>query len=382
VIARALPALFCACLLSACSSLVVQVDVLDRTYAEQAVGEAKLRMLAYEIARRGPLGLEKSLEAPNKELKAYMRKLADLYEQKSKEPGITDGDRNNFKCAAERLRRSVEAPNGTIAWRLQKAKRALRDQVSTVQAMVAKENWPGTEPIPADIRQDLLGVQKIRDDFALELLNEIDVYKEAQQKNFKEASKPVAAAQEIAEREAHTILGGPTLATSEYAYIVSKAPDLYWSTDFNRALGSAELGNSDIVIKMNSQADFSVKGMRFDASTVAAVASKVTTQALLLGIQMAGVPVPKLPAESTNMGDGAKLADASDQLSADQETLDKRKAKIEAWRVAVREMALSVLAEESNLTPSNWAQQKDIVASQLEATFNAMQSTLKLDGLD
>jgi hypothetical protein len=62
--------------------------------------------------------------------------------------------------------------------------------------------------------------------------------------------------------------------------------------------------------------------------------------------------------------------------------LAKRKAKIDAWRVAVREMALSILAEESNLTAANWAQQKDTVASQLEAMFNAMQSTLKLDGLD
>jgi hypothetical protein len=157
---------------------------------------------------------------------------------------------------------------------------------------------------------------------------------------------------------------------------------LYWSTNFNRALGTTELGNSDIVIKLNSQADFSVKGMRFDASTVAAVASKVTTQALLLGIQMAGVPLPRPATGSTNTGDGAKLADASGQLSADQDKIAKRKAKIDAWRVAVREMALSILAEESNLTPANWPQQKDTVASQLEAMFNAMQSTLKLDGLD
>jgi len=97
---------------------------------------------------------------------------------------------------------------------------------------------------------------------------------------------------------------------------------------------------------------------------------------------MAGVPLPKLPAGSTNTGDGAKLADASGQLSADQETLAKRKAKIDAWRVAVREMALSVLAEEPNLTAANWTQQKSTVASQLEAMFNAMQSTLRLDGLD
>jgi hypothetical protein len=382
VIARALPPLLCACLLSACSSLVVQVDVLDRTYAEQAVGEAKLRMLNYEIARRGSAGLEKSLESLNNEFRAYMRKLADLYEQKSKEAGITGADRTNFVAASASLRVSVDNPNGTVAKRLEEAKSALRMQVPAVQAMVAKEQWPGTDPIPAQVRQALLGVQGIRDNFARALLNEIDIYKQ-QERNFNVASTPaVAAAREAAEREAHTILAGPTLAKSEYAYVVSSAPDLYWAKNFNRALGSAEMGNSDIVIKMNSQADFSVKGMRFDASTVAAVASKVTTQTLLLGIQMAGVPLPKLPTGSTNTGDGAKLADASGQLSADQEMLAKRKAKIDAWRVAVREMALSILAEESNLTAANWAQQKDTVASQLEAMFNAMQSTLKLDGLD
>lgn len=382
MIARALPAVFCACLLSACSSLVVQVDVLDRTYAEQAVSEAKLRTLNYEISRRGSAGLEKTQESLNDEFKVYMRKLADLYEQESKKPGISAADRTNFASASAGLRASVDNPNGTIAKRLEAAQGALRVQVQSVQALVAKEQWPGTDPIPADIRQALLGVQGVRDNFARALLKERDVF-EQQSKDFKAApSAAVTVAAAAVEREAHTILAGPTLASSEYAYVVSKAPDLYWSTNFNRALGTTELGNSDIVIKLNSQADFSVKGMRFDASTVAAVASKVTTQALLLGIQMAGVPLPRPATGSTNTGDGAKLADASGQLSADQDKIAKRKAKIDAWRVAVREMALSILAEESNLTPANWPQQKDTVASQLEAMFNAMQSTLKLDGLD
>jgi hypothetical protein len=382
MITRTLLASICICLLSACSSLVVQVDALDRTYAEQAVGEAKLRMLNYEIARRGSDGLEKSLESLNDEWKSYMGKLADLYEQKSKEAGVTQADKNAFAGAAAGLRSSVGRSDGRYVERFESTKQKLRAQVLAVQQMVANMQWAGTDPIPADIRQGLLGVQGTRDSFARALLNETDVYKQ-QEKDFSSASTSAAStAREAVEHEARTILAGPTLASSEYAYIVSKAPDLYWSTNFNRVLGSAEMGNSDIVVKMNSQADFSVKGMRFDASTVAAVASKVTTQALLLGIQMAGVPLPKPATGSTNSGNGAKLADASGQLSSDQETLAKRKAKIDAWRVAMREMALSILAEESSLTASNWPQQKNIVASQLDSMFNAMQSTLKLDGLN
>jgi hypothetical protein len=40
-------------LIAGCGSLTVQVDVLDRTQAEQAVGEGRFRALYFEIARRG-----------------------------------------------------------------------------------------------------------------------------------------------------------------------------------------------------------------------------------------------------------------------------------------------------------------------------------------
>jgi len=267
--------------------------------------------------------------------------------------------------------------------RLETAKREIRKQAQDERTLVGERQWPGTDPIPADILQALVAIQGTRDKFAIEISKEKDVYEqEVKSPLTKTQAAAISAASAIVDKEVRTIIAGPTLASSEYAYAVSKAPDQYWSTKFNRAVGRTELGNSDIVIKLNSQADFSVKGMRFDASTVAAVASKVTTQALLLGIQMAGVPLPKPAVGTTNMGDGSKLADASGQLSADQEKLAKRKAKIDAWRIAVREMALSILAEESNLSAANWPAQKEIVAKQLEAMFTAMQPTLKLDGLD
>lgn len=382
MIRRALQILACVFILSGCSSLTVKVDVLDRTYAEQAVDEARLRMLSYEISRRGSEGIETSLEALNKELIEYMRKLADLYEQESKKPGQSAANQRNFMAASASLKGSIQNPNGVIAKRLATAKHALRTQTRVVRTLVGEQRWPGTDPVPADIRQALIEVRGIRDNFVTAVLNEKDVYEEQQGSFGATSPSVVAAAAGLDQAAQRTILAGSTLANSEYAYAVSKAPVEYWSTNFNRAFGSAQLGNSDIVIKLNSQADFSVKGMRFDATTIAAVASKVTTQALLLGIQMAGVPLPKPATGIANSGDGAKLADASGQLSADQDKLAKRKAKIDAWRIAVREMALSILAEESNLTAANWAQQKDTVATQLEAMFTAMQSTLKLDGLD
>ncbi|MEJ0038633.1 MAG: hypothetical protein WDO68_21585 [Gammaproteobacteria bacterium] len=94
----------------------------------------------------------------------------------------------------------------------------------------------------------------------------------------------------------HTInspIGDGALGDSQFAYAVASVPEKEWRQDFNKAFARGRSGNVDIAIVLNEAADFSVKGMRFDATKVAQVASKVTTQSLLLAAGIAGVPVGK-----------------------------------------------------------------------------------------
>jgi hypothetical protein len=178
-----------------------------------------------------------------------------------------------------------------------------------------------------------------------------------------------------------TITGGGTLSSSPYAYVVSKAPEAVWSSTFNKATGSGSLGNTDIVLKMNSQGDFSVKGMRFDATTVAMVASKVMTQAILLGAGMAGVPIPT-SASNGATGTGKDLADAGGLLAANDETVAKRKAATDAWKQAIREMSTALLSERDALaSDAEWASRKAAVQASFKATLDALEPTLKFDSV-
>jgi hypothetical protein len=97
----------------------------------------------------------------------------------------------------------------------------------------------------------------------------------------------------IAEIDSATasITGGKTLAEDPLAFAVAAAPKESWKEEYNRTLTRGYLGNLDVAVKLDSHADFTVKGVSFDPSTVATVAAKVTIQGLLVGAQIAGVPV-------------------------------------------------------------------------------------------
>ena len=114
-----------------------------------------------------------------------------------------------------------------------------------------------------------------------------------------------------------------------------------WASNFNRAFASGTFGNSDMVIRLNSTADFSVKGMLFDASKVAQVASKVMTQAVLIGTQMAGVPVSSASTGTSTGGDA--LSKASADLAAAEGAIARRQALVASQRDAMRSLARTIL---------------------------------------
>ncbi|MEO1038260.1 MAG: hypothetical protein AAFX09_01850 [Pseudomonadota bacterium] len=162
---------------------------------------------------------------------------------------------------------------------------------------------------------------------------------------------------------ARDILQGGSLASSDYAYYAASLPDTAWETDFNRAYGRGTFGDSDVVIRMNSVGDFSVKGMTFDPSTVAAVASKVSTQAILLGAQIAGAPVHGATAQGAS-----GIAASSNQLEGVEARLRTREAQQDAWRQAILDLASVILTEQSALVPSGARTDAQAEAARAAAT--------------
>lgn len=163
------------------------------------------------------------------------------------------------------------------------------------------------------------------------------------------------------------------LSDSGFAYAVASLPEAQWSSVFNEAIAQGSNGNVDIVVKMNEQADFTVKGMRFDVSKIPEMARKATTQGLLLAAQIAGVPIrsaPSKPEENTG------LASASVELASTLDTQAQREVLLVQRRRALLSLGVLVSSGGAEVkTADGRTQLKNALAAQL----GALGGLLKLD---
>lgn len=179
------------------------------------------------------------------------------------------------------------------------------------------------------------------------------------------ASIAAASVSETAalKRNLKSVVPGSALSQSDYAYAVLSAEDWHWRENFNRAEGKGRFGNSDIAIKLDPSGNFTVKGMKFDPSTVASVASKVSTQALLLAAQISGVPTAYSGSPSTG------LQATSTGAAIYQQTSARREAELAAYRDALRYLARTILSEETAIKTdaASLARANTVINGQFEA---------------
>lgn len=195
------------------------------------------------------------------------------------------------------------------------------------------------------------------------------------------APPAVVAAQQLAAAATRTAivpLGDASFARSNAASVVATLDEAEWKQEFNKAFARGVNGNVDIAIIMNDTASFSVKGMRFDASKVAEVARKVTTQSLLVATRIVGgpggfdAPAPKAgDAAATNAFD-ATLA----PVRAAETTLTQREALLKARKTALLQLADTIAREAQSLTD---AADRDRAKKIVGATYTALKPTLALD---
>lgn len=140
-----------------------------------------------------------------------------------------------------------------------------------------------------------------------------------------------------------------SIQNSPAAFVVANAGDELWATRYNQVLTSSKWGASDVAIRLdNRTGNYLLKGLSFDPADVAAVAAKVTTQALLLTAQATGVPVKtsSTPADGTA---GKALAVSSSALADAQAAVEIGRAQDEARRASLLSLAQTIVGEERDL---------------------------------
>ena len=195
----------------------------------------------------------------------------------------------------------------------------------------------------------------------------------------KKAKEAVALQIKSTQKAARLIPIGAELVEDPLAYAVSSAPDEFWSQDFQETFGGGHFGDFNFAIKMENYASFTIKGLTFDPSEVANIASKVSAQSLLYAAQIAGVPV-SLTDPGAELGGGiSAIADRSEALVLMEENTMARAARLRSQKAALRLIADRIFSERENLESKNAIVRKTAKEA-IDATYTAHKTRLTLDG--
>ncbi len=98
------------------------------------------------------------------------------------------------------------------------------------------------------------------------------------------------------------LIGGAGILDDPRAAAVVYAPNEYWTRQINHTLCYGEFGNTDCAVKMESIGDFTLKGVRLDASKITQATFSVTREAIQTVAAVYGVPIPKAQPATTTPG--------------------------------------------------------------------------------
>lgn len=330
--------------LAGCGSLQVRVDVLDPGHVREALADEAQRKLYREVVAAEPGEFARRVERKQADYRQAVGRLADQFEA-----AAAPTARGLAAAVAKSWR--DEVAGGQIVRSAEAATDEVEQLAQQVRDRGAELKVDRLAPLPAEVR-DLLARLEASDKRLVHLqqadlralrenLRTFDAENAASTPSVADSAALSARLEAAAAVTRRSILQGGGLAATDYAYIVTRAEERLWAPDFNRAYASGTFGNVDIVIRLNETADFSVKGMMFDATKVAQVAGKVLTQTVLLGAQIAGVPVTAASSGTATGGDA--LSAASTDLAKAEEVLAKRDAALRAQRDALRVAARTIL---------------------------------------
>jgi len=142
---------------------------------------------------------------------------------------------------------------------------------------------------------------------------------------------------------------GRTLVLSDVAYAAANAPEEVWEKDYNVAKGIGIGGSLDTVIKLNSTADFSVKGLVFDARSTALTARKMTVSTLQLLAAGSGLPIQTITSASTDANgnvtqEKGEVIDDNTQIITAKTEIETDKQLDIYYRAALKQVAATTIS--------------------------------------
>jgi hypothetical protein len=344
--------------LAGCAQLNVRVDVIDPSYMKAWALDAALRQDAMRIARGDTSEVD---EFVGRQAAIYRKfRLDCLREARSAASLIPDAQQRG-ELIADLDEAIGEPPSGIEQWRrdsrnwLLSGDRRRRDMIlSSYPGAVRPDARP--QPLPAALQAELSArraqFNRLSDQLFGMMAGQTGLCSQLAADFEANLSPETAeAVDEAAARESRaatrSILGGGALLNDRMeAYYVTSAPDEVWAPRYNRAFGAAVGGGSDIALKMNDTADFSVKGFTFDARSTAEMLRKVTGSTLQVIAAAYGAP---LPAPKSGAG-GAATPAAANPVTDQQRELLAAQAQSAAYQSALFHIADAVIAEAPRLT--------------------------------
>jgi len=378
--------------LSACGSLQVQVDVIDPAYVAEQADQPILRS-ALQVVLQQTDAETKEVFEKQKELfkKIYLTTAKGYRERAKSEPearaNLIGAAQSLEKTAIEEVSKLYDQPVKELIEINQIIRKKFKDMPQEKQVDILG----GISRIEGELAGALRERRLRLVAFSKKVTNEIGEAKgKMLEREFN--GTPVVApnaineaadqAQTSSNTELRSLNGGQNLTEDPFAFAIASAPDAVWQKKYNRAIASGYLGNVDIAIKLVALGDFTIKGVSFDPSTVAQVASKVTTQALLIATQLAGVPVSRV--QSGGGGTADSLAVSTKELADRQRKIARLEAKMEDYRTTLLEIASSITRERATLvaddSPANDQARKSAIDAIL-VTFEQHKARLDLSGL-
>jgi hypothetical protein len=282
--------------LAGCAQMTVQVDILDRKYWSSAaeLSNVLLERIATDARKRGNGEYADAREA----MKANAEKAFDAF--------FVPLVKSNRASATDRPK-FVAALHGTID-KAYEGSAAKFDSAFAIYSAVA------TQPPPKDQLPRLFQAMKeldeangiirsVRRQISEDLKAQIDTLLFTPAEKVA-AQAPVQRAEASNRQVARGLLGDRDILNDPLASSVVYAGETYWvrpesPKGFNETYAQGMFGNTDVAVKMESVGNFTLKGVRLDASKITQASFSVVRQAIKATAALSGIPLPSGAASSS-----------------------------------------------------------------------------------
>jgi hypothetical protein len=175
--------------------------------------------------------------------------------------------------------------------------------------------------------------------------------------------------QQIADSSAAGLIGSSGILNDPRAASVVYAPTEYWTGNFNKTLCTGAFGNTDCAVKMEGLGDFTLKGVRLDATKITQATFSAAGQAIQIIAAVYGVPIQKSQPDQTSSG-GQAENQASVEISSPVKRQRDAETAIAQLRLARIAMLEAIVAQRQAIEGNDDTKRKAAIKT-IKSIFDA-----------